>query len=347
MAKKRKVNKSFFNKYFLILIPVIIIGLLFTWLYQSKDIVMMVGSETVTSQELFIEIERLKPPDYTSTISKMEPDERKDAEESIRSKAIENLMKLKCVYLYAKENKIKVTQEDINNEIKKFEEQLKANTNSETIDLKATLADYGISWRSFTRDMRDQAIYNKVLDPVRNNVTSTDEELKEFYQSYAKYYNDPEKVHLKMISLSADKEKDADEIRDKLMNGEDFAKLAKEKSLSPDAAANGGDIGWLTKDELLKEISDNAFHPDVKFNFPYKIQARDGWYIFIVLERKSEVVNTFNNVKERVKNDHKLFKQNQAVDAFMLKLTDDYEQRIKLGNHWDNFLGWWDKIRGK
>ena len=345
MSKKRKVNRSFFNKYFLIFIPIIIIGLLFTWLYQSRDIVMMVGSESVTSQELSIEIERLKPSDYTSTISKMEADERKDAEESLRSKAIENLMKLKCVYLYAKENNIKVTQADVNNEVKKFEEQLKVNTGSEAIDLKATLADYGISWKSFLRDMRDQAIYNKVLDPVRNNVTSTEEELKEFYQNYAQYYNEPEKVYLKMISLST--EKDTDEVLSKLKNGEDFAKLAKEKSLSPDAAANGGDIGWQTKDNLLQEIADNTFHPDVKLNTPYKIQARDGWYIFIITEKKSEVIKTLNDVKEQVKNDLILFKQNQAVDSFMLKLTNDYEQRIKLGNSWDSFLGWWDKIRGK
>lgn len=343
--KKDKKLRKRIIKLIAILLPVIIIGGIFTWLYQTKDIIMKVGSEIVTAQELNIEIQRLKPTDYEKTLSNVSATERKDAENLLRSKAIENLMKLKSIYLYAKENNITVTEEDINNEIRKFEEVLKENSGSENIDLKATLADYGISWKAFYKDMRDQAIYNKVLDPIAKNVTVTDEEVKEYYTQYATYYDEPERVHLKMISVSTEKE--ADEILEKLKNGEDFGKLAREKSLSPDAVTNSGDIGWVSKDVLYKEIADNVFHPDIKFNQNYKMQARDGWYIFEVLDRKASVSHNFDEVKDKAKNDLLSIKQSQAIDAFMYKLTEQYEQRIVLGNPWSNFLKWWDKLRGK
>jgi len=345
VKKEDKKRRARTIKYALLLIPVIIIGGIFTWLYQTKDIIMRVGSEVVTVQELNIEMQRLKPTDYEKTLSSMSASDKKDAENMLRSKAIENLMKLKSIYLYAKENNIKVTKEDIEKEIQNFEAALKENSGSENIDLKATLADLGVSWKTFYKDMRDQAIYNKVLEPIIKNVTVTEEEIKEYYDQYSSYYNEPEKAHLKMIAVS--KESEADEILEKLKKGEDFGKLAREKSLSPDAATNSGDIGWVSKTELYEEIGNNVFHPDIKLNTPYKIQARDGWYIFIVLEKRGAINHTFEEVKDSVKNDLLSIKQSQAIDAFMNKLTEQYEQRITLGNPWDSFLKWWDKLRGK
>jgi parvulin-like peptidyl-prolyl isomerase len=345
VSKKDKRLRARIIRWVAILLPVVVIGGIFTWLYQTKDIVMRVGTEVVTAQELNIEMQRLKPPDYEKSLSNASASDRKDAENLLRSKAIENLMKLKSIYLYAKENNITVTQADIDNEIKRFEEALKENSGSENIDLKETLADYRISWKVFLKDMRDQAIYDKVLEPIIKNITVTDEEVKDHYIQYSTYYDEPEKAHLKLISISSEKE--ADEILDKLRKGEDFGKLAREKSLAPDAATNSGDIGWVSKDELYKEIADNVFHPDIKLNQPYKMKARDGWYLFIVLEKKKAINHTFSEVKDKVKNDLISIKQSQAVDAFMNKLTEQYEQRIVLGNPWSNFLKWWDKLRGK
>lgn len=343
--KKDNKKRAKIIKYVSLIVPVLIIGGIFTWLYQTKDIVMRVGSEVVTAQELNIEMERLKPSNYEKTLTSMSASDRKDAENMLRSKAIENLMKLKSIYLYAKENNIKVTKEDIDKEIKNFEAALKESSGSENIDLKATLADLGISWKTFYKDMRDQAIYNKVLEPIIKNVTVTEEEAKEYYEQYSSYYDEPEKAHLKMIAVS--NESEADEILEQLKMGEDFGKLAREKSLSPDAATNSGDIGWVSKAELYEEIGNNVFHPDIKLNTPYKIQARDGWYIFIVLEKRDAINHTYDEVKDRVKNDLLSIKQSQTIDAFMYKLTEEYEQRIILGNPWDNFLKWWDKLRGK
>jgi len=352
--KKDKLNldkkiKSRFNwKLPFIFLPAIVaitIGALFTWLWQTKDIIYTIGSETITHAEVLLEEKRLKPPDFDQKMKSVtDPKEKKEAEDALQSKALENLLKLKCVYLYAKENNVKVTKKDVDAVIQDFTSSLTGDK-TKSGNIKEVLAEYGIPYRSFLSDMKSQAIYNKVLEPVRKEVTVSEEEMADHYKQYKLSYDVPETAHLLMISIATEDE--SKEILKKLEAKEDFAKLAKEKSLAPDAAKNGGDIGWQTKESLLKEIADNVFHPSIKFNAPYSIQARDGWYVFIVKERKKAVVNTLEKVKDQVKGNVLSFKQNQAVDSFMTRLTDKYEMRVIIGNPWNNFLKWWDSLRGK
>jgi foldase protein PrsA len=348
--KEKNKPKSFFHRFgkYSLLIPVIIVGIVFSWLYQTKNIVWTIGSETITKEEVLLEIKRIQP-DYEEKLKKItDTNDRKDAEDALNSKAMENLLKLKCVYLYAKEKKIKATQKDIDAVIDSFKKSLEQSGNK-TLNLKETLAEYGISYRSFMKDMRSQAIYNKVLEPVRNEVTVTDEELKAQYEKTPLSYDVPDTAHVLLISLGKETgaEAQAQEIAKKIEAGGDFLQIAREKSLAPDAATNGGDIGWQTKDNLLQEIGENVFHPDIVLNVPYPILARDGWYVFMVKEKKAAVKRTFQTAKELVRNDVLYLKRNQAIDGFMVRLTEKYEMMVKMGNPWENFLQWWDRQRGK
>jgi len=350
-TEERVKPKGFFRRFgkYSLIIPVLILGIVFTWLYQTKNIVWTIWSETITREEVDLEIKRLKPPDYDQKMKSVtDPQEKLDAESALQSKAMENLLKLKCVYLYAKEKGIKATQKDIDAVVESFKKSMEESGNN-SLNLKETLADNRISYRSFMNDMRSQAIYNKVLEPVRNEVTVTDEELKTQYDKTPLSYDVPETAHVLLISLGKETgaETEAQDIVKKIESGKDFMQLAREKSLAPDAAKNGGDIGWQTKDNLYQELGENIFHPTLKLNVPYPILARDGWYVFVVKEKKPAIKRTFLTAKEFVKNDVLYLKQNQAVDAFMVRLTEKYEMQVKMGNPWENFLKWWDRQRGK
>jgi len=350
MARRSQIRaeqkkKLLIAKWLLPLIPIIIIGVAFTWVFQSKDIVMRVGSESITQAELDLEIKRLKPPDYDQRIKSMDAEDKKAAEETLQAKALENLMKLKSIYLYARENKLSVTKQEVQDEVDKFIRDLKISTGSENVDFRGVLADYRIPYRSFLADMRQQAIYNKVLKPIREEVTATEGEIIEFYTQYKEYYDLPDQAKLMMMAL--EKEEEADEVMAALLKGEDFGKLAKEKSLSPDVELNSGDLGWVTPAELYKEIADNVFHEDITLKQPYKVQGRDGFYIFIVQDRKKAETKTYEEVRDLVEQDLIKNKQDRAVDSFMYRLTEKYELDIKKGNPWTDFMKWLDSIRGR
>ncbi len=343
--KRKKALRVRIIRWIVILVPVISMGIAFTWLYQTKDIVRRVGSEIIRERELTLEMDRLKPPDFDQRIRSMDAEDRTYALQTLRSTALTNLMKLKAIYLYANENNIRVNNEDVQREIDHFIEDLKASTGMENVDFREILSDYGIPYRSFVADMRKQAIYNKVLEPVREAVTVTEDEIFDFYQQYKEYYDMPDQAKLMLIAVESQQE--AEEIMVLLAEGEDFGKLARERSLSPDAPANSGDIGWQTPNVLYKEIADNVFHEDIEFGRPYPIQARDGFYIFKVMDRILAEESTYDDVRELVKQDLLRNKRDRAVDSYMNQLVNEYKPRIKDGNPWTDFLKWLDSLRGR
>ena len=330
-------------KMLFIIVPILVLAFLFTWFYQSKNIVMSVGPLDITAQELEIEKQRLTPPDYQQKLKNMDEEDRITTEERVQAKALENLIKLKCVYLYAQENHITVTNEEVQATIDEYAKSYASNPEEE-VDIRATLSDYGIPWRSFWNDMKYQTIYDKVLEPIRNGVEATEEEMRAHYNEFAPYYDVPAKASLHFIVV--EEENVAKEIMDQLLDGADFEKLAQEKSISPTVMSDKGDMGWVTKEELYPEIANNAFFPDLALGEYYLLQARDGWYILRVDERTEEKKNTYEEVRDLIEEDVIYQKQDQVVNGFMNRLSDQYERHMVVGNRWTHFLEWWDRLRG-
>lgn len=100
------------------------------------------------------------------------------------------------------------------------------------------------------------------------------------------------KTHVRHILLKQDVNMTTDEalkqinnLYEQLKSGKDFAHMAKIYSLDPKSAVNGGDLGWVVADELVKPFSDAmADLPLHTISKPIKTQY--GWHLIEVLERK-------------------------------------------------------------
>lgn len=100
------------------------------------------------------------------------------------------------------------------------------------------------------------------------------------------------KTHVRHILLKQDVNMTTDEalkqinnLYEQLKSGKDFANMAKIYSLDPKSAVNGGDLGWVVADELVKPFSDAmADLPLHTISKPVKTQY--GWHLIEVLERK-------------------------------------------------------------
>jgi peptidyl-prolyl cis-trans isomerase SurA len=102
------------------------------------------------------------------------------------------------------------------------------------------------------------------------------------------------KFHVRHILLKQDvnmTEIDAsrqiNNLYEQLKSGKDFAKMAQQYSLDPISAAKGGDLGWVTAEELLPAFAEamNAL-PINTISKPVKTAY--GWHLIQVLERKVE-----------------------------------------------------------
>ena len=84
----------------------------------------------------------------------------------------------------------------------------------------------------------------------------TDEAMRQVYEEAVKSMGGQEEVRARHILV--DSEEEAKAILEQIKNGADFATLAKEKSKDP-GAADGGDLGYFTKEQMVPEFADVAF----------------------------------------------------------------------------------------
>jgi parvulin-like peptidyl-prolyl isomerase len=79
----------------------------------------------------------------------------------------------------------------------------------------------------------------------------------------------------------------AQELRQRLLEGEDFSTLAAQYSDDPGSGANGGDLGWFGKGRMVAEFETAAFSlPLNEVSEPIKTQY--GYHLIEVLERDTE-----------------------------------------------------------
>jgi peptidyl-prolyl cis-trans isomerase C len=124
----------------------------------------------------------------------------------------------------------------------------------------------------------------------------TDEALQQTYNDAVKSAGPQEEVRARHILV--ENEDEAKAILDQIKGGADFATLAKEKSKDP-GAAEGGDLGYFTKDQMVPQFADVAFkmYPGQLSN-PVKTQF--GWHIIKVEDKRSKQPPDFEKVKPQI-----------------------------------------------
>jgi peptidyl-prolyl cis-trans isomerase C len=116
------------------------------------------------------------------------------------------------------------------------------------------------------------------------------------YDEAIKQVKNEEEVHARHILVPTEDE--AKEILAQLKGGADFATLAKEKSKDP-GAAEGGDLGYFTKDQMVPEFAAAAFKLDQgQLSDPVKTQY--GWHIIKVEDKRTKPTPTFDQVKSQI-----------------------------------------------
>jgi peptidyl-prolyl cis-trans isomerase C len=140
----------------------------------------------------------------------------------------------------------------------------------------------------------------------------TDEALHQTYDEAVKSMAGQEEVRARHILVESEDEAKA--LLEQLKNGADFASLAKEKSKDP-GAAEGGDLGYFTKDQMVPEFADVAFkmYPGQLSN-PVKTQF--GWHVIKVEDRRTKQPPEFDKVKDQIE----AFLARKAQTDFITKL---------------------------
>ena len=203
---------------------------------------------------------------------------------------VDKMISEKIVAAEAKKQKVSVKDSDLDNEI----EKLKASYGGDTAFNQA-LESNNTTLTMLKKDLKDYLTIKQLLAP---QIKISDEEMKTYFDENKDSFAEAEQIKASHI-LVAD-EKTANEVKQKLSDGGDFAKLAKEYSTDEGTKDSGGDLGYFAKGTMVAEFDDVAFGLKVgQVSKPVKTEY--GYHIIKVKAKKQAKVANYNDRKDEIK----------------------------------------------
>jgi len=156
---------------------------------------------------------------------------------------------------------------------------------------------------------RKKLLMEGLLQSVGKEALS-DEAMHKVYDEAVKQIGEEKEVHARHILFRtpAGDEKASKEAEDKLKavivrlkKGEDFAKVASEVTEDPSGKANGGDLGYFSKDQMVPEFSEVAFKLD-KGQISDPVKTQFGWHVIKIEDKRVKEAPKFEDVKPQIEN---------------------------------------------
>ncbi|WP_181349241.1 peptidylprolyl isomerase [Thalassobacillus sp. CUG 92003] len=217
-------------------------------------------------------------------------------------------------------DKYDVSEEEVNKEVESLKEQYGD-------QFQMVLQQSGFkNEEDFKKTVRLGLLQEKA---AAEDADFSEEELKKQYERM--------KTEIKASHILVEDQKTAKEVKQKLENGGDFAKLAKEYS-TDGSSEQGGDLGYFSSDAMVPKFTDAAYSLE-KGEVSDVVQTQHGFHIIKVTDKRDkEDFGSFEEEKDRVK--RQLVSQNmdqQALQQKVQKMIEDADVDIKIEQYKDLF----------
>ena len=201
----------------------------------SSSIVAVIGQDVITLYEL--ENHYKENADHL-----LFGDESEDLQ-TLKRSLLNQLIDQRLFVAEALRLRLVVEPEELNLAIKK----LRGGYSEE--DFRNLIEEQKIDIANWEERLSQELLIQKLIQGVFVNlpIKIEDQELKEYYEAHLGEFRQEERMWARQIVLPSMKE--AEEVHQLASAGHDFAKLAEEHSISPDAA-RGGDLGQFRIDEM-------------------------------------------------------------------------------------------------
>lgn len=291
-----------------------------------------------------------------SMFSQMGIDVKKDKNNflylMVKDRVVNELIVKSLIDQEIEKRHIKVTSEDTDKELKTIIDKVGSKEKFNEI-----LKQNKISSEQFKKDLTEEVKMKKLVAMI-SNVKVSEADAKKFYRSNLSKFKYPDKVRASHILISANVEEikskietdpqnkglTKEEIQAKVdkelaaklekakkvlaevkKDPSSFEKLAKEDSDDKASAAQGGDLGFFSKQEMVEPFSKVAF--SMKPNTISDIvQTPYGYHIIIVKDRMKAGQEPF----EKVKGEIIAYLQNQEQVKVLEKLIESLKKQAKI-----------------
>jgi len=162
--------------------------------------------------------------------------------------------------------------------------------------------------------------------------------VRQFYEAHKEQFNRPEEVALAEIFLSTEGKSPeeiaavrtrAEDLRNRVVKGEDFAELAKRYS-GGSTAQQAGELGVFERGQLAKQLEDAVF-PMEKGQITEVIQTKTGFEILKVLDHYQAGLQPLDKVEGEITNHLYREKMEPALRSYLAQLREESYVMVKPG----------------
>ena len=172
----------------------------------------------------------------------------------------------------------------------------------------------------------------QLIKEVAQKVDVSSKEIEDYYNNYKEQLKEPEERQIREMVLAS--EQDAKDVLIQLLQGADFATLAKDHSRSA-SAKDGGDLGFIKKGVKSAQFDTVAFSDSLEAGKISSIfKGPDGYYIIRLEAKRGGKQKPLADMWDDIKRGLTFLKQQQAIEDLIGKLSRDakieiYEGEIK------------------
>jgi len=245
---------------------------------------------------------------------------------------LKSLIEQEVLYQESIAQGIKIDPEAIKAELDNFKKQFETEA-----AFKKQIAAMNYTVDAITSQIKQsKTIQMFIEEKVMSTVSISDEETKAYFDSHPDEFKMPERIRASHILLKVDPKatdaskaetlKKIEEIKSKLDNGEDFAKLAEENSDCP-SSAKGGDLGFFSRGQMVKPFEETAFalKPGEVSGV---VETQFGYHIIKTQEKKIATTLSYDDIKEKLTGKLKENKFKKMFPTYIESLKAKYKIEI-------------------
>jgi len=224
--------------------------------------------------------------------------------QAVAAQALDTLVNMELLYQETRRRGIDVAAERITEQVQELRQGFPSDE-----AFAQGLEQMGYASGELEAELERQLAIQLLIDSeIAPGVSVSGEELRDYYDAHPEAFRSPERVRARHILIrvaeGAGQEAETqareriEEIRRRILDGADFAELARE--LSEDgSSAEGGDLGYFVRSGMVPAFSDAAFSlPLGSLSEP--VRSEFGYHLIEVTDRVEAGVVAFQDVEVKL-----------------------------------------------
>jgi peptidyl-prolyl cis-trans isomerase SurA len=223
--------------------------------------------------------------------------------------------------------------------IKRLDDVRKQNQLASLEDLEKAVEASGLAWEDYKTTIRNGLLTQEVVRrEVGSHINIPNDEVKQYYDAHPQEFTRPEQVVLSEIFLSTEGkspeeiesvQKKAEDLRNRVMKGDDFNEIAKRYS-EGSTAKDGGDLGTFKQSELAPQLEEVVFKME-KGQITDVIQTKTGFEVLKVENHYKAGLQPMDKVENEIMNRLYMQKMQPQMRDYLGQLREESYVMVKPG----------------